>query len=143
MTLKGLFIRFTLFYISIAVLIGIGFYVLDLKSNSGVNIAALLSAVMWSCMSFANKNQRYFTPEEKKQVVIGMVLIDLAIQLMGVLLVFAAAGAAMPLGIAAIAFLFIGALHAACIYFFVGFSGKQYIKQLERQSKAANQAGGR
>lgn len=135
MTLKALLIRFALIYIAIAVVIGVGLTLFDIKGNSGVNIAALIGAVMWSCMSFANKNQRYFTPEEKKQAVIGMVAIDLLIQLLGVFLISAATGVAMPFGIAAIAFLVIGVLHAIAVYIFVGLAGRQYAKQLEHRAK--------
>lgn len=136
MTLKGLFIRFILIYIGIAVVISIGLAVFEIKGNSGINVAALIGAVMWSCLSFANKNRRYFTPQEKTQVVIGMVAVDLCVQLLGVVLIAAATGMAMPFGVAAIAFLFVGALHALAIYIFVGFAGKQYSKQLEHQAGA-------
>ena len=141
MTLKGFFIRFTLCYIGVSVLIATGFYVFGLKGNSGVNIAALLSSVLWACMSFANKNQRYFTPQEKKQAVIGMVLIDLCIQFIGVLLVLAGTGGAMPVGVAAIAFVVVGAIHALTIYVFVGIGGRQFAKQLERQARTQQEGG--
>jgi membrane protease YdiL (CAAX protease family) len=72
MSIPALLVRFTVIYVVLLVLIAVALNALGIKGNSGVNTAALLGAVMWTCFSFASKNKRYFSKEEKTRVVLGM-----------------------------------------------------------------------
>lgn len=129
MSLTSLFLRFTLIYVAILIVVSIALAAIGITGNSGVNTAALLSAVMWVCQSFAKKNSRYFSKEEKTRVVLGMLAIDLVLQTVLALAVAGAGSAKLTLGAVLFAIAFIGLLHAVVIYYFVGMTGKQYEKQ--------------
>jgi hypothetical protein len=130
MSMSGLFWRFALAYLVLLLGLGLGLNLLGVQSGSGINTAALLAAVMWVCMSFGKKNGRYFTREEKRGAVLGMLGIDVAIQLL-VTVVAAAAEWFGPtrgrpvVGAIAVVVIFVAVLHAAVIYFFVGMAGRQ------------------
>jgi len=129
MTLRGLLVRFTLIYIGLLIVIGVGFHLLGAKSGTSGNAGALIGAVMGSCLWFARANKRFFSPIEKRNVILSMIAIDLVFQtfVASALLLGVPGGigsAAMLFGI-----LFVGSLHALVIWFFVGWSGKQFAKE--------------
>jgi len=128
MSLLALFVRFTLIYIALLVALAVALSVLGVKGNSGFNTAALLGAVMWVCLSFAKKNGRYFSNQEKTRAVLGMLAIDTLLQ---AIVAFAVAGAA-GVGAMLFALAFVGLLHALVIYVFVVLTGKQYAKQVAK-----------
>ena len=129
MSIPKLLFRFGIAYLVLLVVVGVVLYLFGVPGNSGANTAALLGAVMWACLSFAQKNQRYFEGQEKRRVVLGMVVIDLVIQAAFTLGVAALDPRPLSLGALALVLLFLGALHALVIYFFIGLAGRQFAKQ--------------
>ena len=127
MTIPGLLARFGAAYLLLLVVIAVALNLLGVNSSVGANTAALLGAVMWVCMAFGKKNGRYFTREEKTRAVLGMLVVDLAIQAVFSVGVGLFAGASVAqLGPMLLVLLFVGVLHALVIWFFVGFAGKQH-----------------
>ncbi|MDP9995863.1 FtsH-binding integral membrane protein [Variovorax boronicumulans] len=136
MTLRGLLWRFAAAYVVLLIVVGVALNLAGASSSTGGNMAALLGTVAWVCMDFAKKNGRYFTPEEKKRAVLGMLVIDMAIQAVVTVAVGVFAGVTgLSLGPALLVLLFVGVLHALVIWFFVGFAGKQHAAAEARRNK--------
>lgn len=125
MKLSGVFGRFSLIYILLIIIAAIAMSYFGIASNSGINIAALAAATIFSCTSFGNKNQRYFTDQEKRKVVFGFILINLFIQ---ALIGFASLPNA-SVGVLLFSLGVVGVIHSIAIYFFVGIPKKALIKQ--------------
>ena len=132
MSLKSLLVRFALIYVGLLITIGVAFAAFGAKSSTAGNTGALIGAVMGACMWFTHANKRDFLPAEKRNAVLGMVAIDIALQTLAA----AAALRSMPsaLGSKAMLFgiLFAGLLHAGVIWYFTGWAGKQVAKDLAR-----------
>lgn len=127
MTLRGLLWRFAAAYLVLLVVVALALNLAGASSSTSGNVAALLGAVMWVCMDFGKKNGRYFTSEEKKRAIAGMLVIDMAMQAVLTVSVGLSSGApALSLGPMSMVLLFIGVLHALVIWAFVGIAGKQY-----------------
>lgn len=47
-------------------LVLIGFGIIGVKPNSGVNAGVLIGAIFWPCLAFGEKNARYFAPDERR-----------------------------------------------------------------------------
>ena len=77
MKLSGVFGRFSLIYIALMIIAAVVMSYFEIASNSGINIGILAGATMLSCTSFAKKNERYFTNQEKRKVVFGFIIINL------------------------------------------------------------------
>ncbi|QNK70607.1 ABZJ_00895 family protein [Variovorax sp. PAMC26660] len=136
MTLRGLLCRFAAAYVVLLVVVAVVLNLAGASSHTSGNVAALLAAVTWVCMDFAKKNGRYFMPEEKKRAVLGMLVIDLAMQAAVTVAAGPLSGVpALSLGPTALVLLFVGVLHAAVIWFFVGFAGKQHAAAEARRNK--------
>lgn len=136
MTLRGLLWRFAAAYVVLLVVVGVALSLAGASSSTGGNMAALLGTVTWVCMDFAKKNGRYFTSEEKKRAILGMLAIDMAMQAVLTVAVVLFAGAArLSLGPALLVLLFVGVLHTLVIWFFVGFAGKQHAAAEARRNK--------
>jgi hypothetical protein len=125
MKLSGVFGRFSLIYIVLILIAAFVMSYFDITSNTGINIAVLASATMFSCTSFAKKNQRYFTKQEKIKVVFGFIFINLFIQ---ALIGFASLPSTSP-GVLLFSLGMVGIIHSIAIYFFVGIPKKGLIKQ--------------
>jgi len=125
MKLSGVFGRFSLIYIALMIIAAVVMSYFEIASNSGINIGILAGATMLSCTSFAKKNERYFTNQEKRKVVFGFIIINLFIQgLIGF--------ASLPdasVGVLLFSLLAVGVIHSIAIYFFVGIPKKGLIKQ--------------
>ena len=133
MSITAVLTRFAFIYAGLLVVGAITLSVLSVKSNSGINTALLIAAVMWPCLSFARSNQRYFTPREKSQVVWGMLAIDLVVQGALSFLLLLGTGSQITFTPWTLAILLIAVVHAAVIYFFVGFTGKQFEKEIAKR----------
>ena len=127
MGMSGVFIRFAVAYVVLSIGLTVGLALMKVMPNSGITVAVLLGAVMWPGMTFAQKNGRYFTADEKWRVVMGMLLIDLLLQLV---IATPQLGALrkLPLGAMLGGAAFIAVLHAAVLYFAVALTGKFLVK---------------
>jgi phosphatidylglycerophosphate synthase len=124
MKLSGVFGRFSLIYILLMIIAAIVMSYFEIASNSGVNISILAGATIFSCTSFAKKNERYFTNKEKRKVVFGFILINLLIQgLIG----FASLSDA-SVGVLLFPLVAVGVIHSIYIYFIVGITKKVLVK---------------
>lgn len=132
MSIAALLLRFGIAYVVLLVVVGVLLHLFGIQGNSGANTAALLGAVMWACLSFAKKNERYFSKNEKRRAVLGMVAIDLVIQAGFSFALAALDPRPLPFGGLVLVLLFLGVLHAAVIYFFVGLAGRQFAKQVAK-----------
>lgn len=129
MSISGLLLRFAGVYIALLLCLAIVFGLLGLKTNTGINAGALVTAVLGACFWFASKNKRYLKPSEKRSAVFGMWAIDLGLQIIMALAAGAVAGIQLSLGPMLVGASFVGLLHAAVIYFTVGLAGNEYVKQ--------------
>jgi hypothetical protein len=136
--ISGVFIRYLAAYVGLTILVLVGFGLVGVKPNSGVNAGVLIGAVFWPCLAFGEKNGRYFAPAEKVRVVWGMIAIDLVLQLLVALPVLAS-GKSLPLAALLAGTAFVMALHALAIYFSVWYAGKLFAKQ---QAQKLAKAGG-
>lgn len=141
MSLAGLLLRFGIAYVVLAVVVGVGLGAAGVRAHPGINMAVLLASVAWACLSFARKNRRYLTRLEKTRVVAGMIAIDVGLQL-GVLALLPPLrdepdpGARLWAGLGGL-FTFVALLHAAAIYWFVGWAGRLHAKQAARHAATA------
>lgn len=137
MSILGVFIRFFFTYIALMLAIATAFYFLGITSNSGINVAILMGAVLWPCMAFGKKNGRYFNSAEKTKVVWGMIGINLAIQLLFSASAFNT-GARLHTGLLLGVLAFVGVIHSLVIYYFVGQAGKWLEKQQAKKAAASS-----
>jgi hypothetical protein len=135
MSISGMLLRFTGIYIAVLIVAGLLLTALGLKSSSGANTAALIGAVLGSCAWFANKNDRFLEPQERKAAIWGMCSINIVLQMLIAMTVGAAARAPFTPMIVAIAF--VGLVQSALIYFMVGAAAKQHAKQHATQVSSA------
>jgi peptidoglycan/LPS O-acetylase OafA/YrhL len=138
LTLPALLRRFAAAYLVLLAVVAVALHLAGAASNTSGNVAALLTAVTWVCMDFAKKNGRYFTPDEKKRAILGMLAIDVLMQVVVTFAISRFAGAPFL----ALVLLFVAALHAAVIWFFVGFAGKQYAAAEARRASGNNNTNG-
>ena len=129
MTVLGLLARFFIFYILLILTIGTALNYLGINGGSAVNLGILLFLIFWLCESYGKKNNRFFTGKEKSAVVIGMIIIDVILQI--VFATVAIAQREVSLGAEA---LIIGMgitviIHSIMIYIFVGVTKKLLIKK--------------
>jgi len=129
MTIKSLLIRFFLSYVALLIIVGITLSYLGIKGGSWANTGILIGLLYWVCMSFGQKNKRYFTKNEKIATVIGIIVIDLVVQALLTTSALSSQGRNISLGSLAFALSFVGLLHAVMIYYFVSSSKKILIKQ--------------
>ena len=129
MTILGVLGRFALIYIVLIIIAGIIFNYLGISSSGGVNIGILLGTLCWVCTAFAKKNGRFFDKSEKTKVIAGFIIINILIQ--GVFSTAALVGSKQEVSVLMMLFVlgFVGLLHAAAIYFFIGVVQKSLIKQ--------------
>lgn len=130
MSLRNFLLQFTLIYVGLLVALSLALALFSIKSGSSGNTAALLAAVMWSCLRFAQANKRYFNSAEKRNAVLGMLVIDVGLH------TFVAA-ALLPwneaydvAGALLFGVFFVSVLHALVIWVFVGLAGKQFAKHV-------------
>jgi len=127
-TIKELLVWFGILYFLLLIVGAVVIQAIGLKSSSGVNVAALLAAVMINCSSYGKKNGFYLDKDEKTKVVLGMIAIDMLLQLVFTLLTLPGAGKPVSLAIILGVLAFVGALHGIAIYVFVGMVEKQLEK---------------
>ena len=129
MTVKGLLFRFFVGYLGLLIVAGLVLNHFGIKGGSWVNTGILIGIIFWVCMSFGQKNRRYFTKSEKTATVLGIIAIDLLLQF--VLSVATISGSNLNVGAGPLIFalVFVGLLHSILIYYFVGSCEKHLIKQ--------------
>jgi hypothetical protein len=115
MSVPGLLLRFAVIYVLLLAGIAVAFSVLGLKSNSGVNSAALIGAVLGACSWFGSKNGRFLEARERKSAILGMWGIDVGLQVVVAMAVGAASGTRLPLMPMLLATAFIGLVHGVLI----------------------------
>ena len=128
MNISGVLIRYLAAYVGLTVSVLVGFGLIGVKPNSGVNTGVLIGAVFWPCLAFGEKNVRYFSRAERVRVVWGMIAIDLMLQMVVAFPVLAL-GNSLPFIPLLAGTAFVMALHALVIYFLVWYSGKLFAKQ--------------
>lgn len=128
MTIKGVLWRFALAYTAALFAAGYIVRLLGFESSTGLNIAILASCVWWICTAFGKANGRYFTSREKAAVVVGLILVDVALQFLGTFAALSQKAAALNSDALMFALALVGLLHAVGIYFFVGAAGRHAVK---------------
>ena len=121
MTVKDVFIRFLLTYVALNI---VSLLIKHIGLHIGfVGIFILIGSTLYACDSFAKKNKRYFTDKEKKQVVIGLILINFLIE--GIFLGISAMAGTFSLSgtVLVIALGLLVTINPLIIYIFVGFAG--------------------
>jgi hypothetical protein len=128
LTVKGFLLRFFLSYFVLLVVAGLTLSHFGIKGGSWVNTGILIGLVYWGCMSFGQKNGRYFTKNEKIVIVLGVIAIDLLLQFVFSVAAVSALKAGTGAGPLIFALGFVGLLHALLIYYFVGLCEKHLTK---------------
>ncbi|CAG2160825.1 ABZJ_00895 family protein [Cupriavidus numazuensis] len=129
MSLKGFFIRFTVAYVVLLAAITVTLGLFDIDAGSAGSIGALAAAVTWSSFSFARINNRSFDREEKRYAVLGMVGINIVVQVLGISVLVAAEPNRIAPGAMLFGILFAALAHGVLIWFFVGLAEKQFAQQ--------------
>lgn len=132
MSVQGLLIRFFLIYMSLSTVVSGTLALLGFEGGS-VNPAVLLGSVLLACQWFARRNKRYFTPAEKRNAILGMLAVDMAVETAGVV-VGTGSSSGIVLRSMLLGGLIVGVLHGALVWFFVGFAGKQFAKEFASRS---------
>lgn len=137
MSIPKLLLRFALVYLGLLIGVTIVLLLLQLGSMTAVRVVALLTAVMVVCQSFAKRNGRYFSRQEKLQALAGMTAIDVVLQVAGSLLAFHQAGmmeaGTMNVGAFLAVIGFLTLIDVAVILFFMWLVGRQFAKDQARQ----------
>lgn len=128
MTIKAVLLKFFLSYFALTVIAGMAISHFGIESNHGVNIGILAGCIFWVCADFGRKNRRYFSSKEKKAVVLGMIAIDLLLQLFGLAIVILAQTTVSNLNVLIFVSVFICAVHAIFIYYMAGLPKKFLLK---------------
>jgi len=137
MTISGVLWRFAGVYVVLMIAASVALRLLGINTNSGVNTGILIGAVLWPCMAFGRKNNRYFTASEKSKVLWGMIGINLLLQLLVGAGVLAAEGKLSAGALKfAILFVSVGMLHSLAIAYLVWLGGKLLDEQVQRQAAA-------
>lgn len=124
MTIKDVLIRFSVTYL---ILIFSLFLINALLSYFGiapigsVGIVILIGAILYTCQTFAKKNDRYFTAKEKKHVVIGFIIINYIIE--GIITVVSGITNSLAGNVLLISFGMVLIINPLLIYIFVGIAG--------------------
>jgi len=129
MTLPQFFLRFTTVYIAAIVIAVVVVSVLGIRGHIGVNTAAVWAAAVWACQMFARKNGRYFYPYEQWCAVLGMVGIDVSIQVVMMVGFVFLSGAALQLSAALYALALVTLLHAVGMALVVLLGGALYARR--------------
>lgn len=142
MTLRQLFLHFTLAFIAGLVGLGVLASLLGIDPSTHINTAALAGASLYACSRFGEKNKRRLTAAEERKAWTGMLAIDLGIQLMfAALMALAGLMPAFFSGAMLLALAVVGLLHAALVIAMVKSAGRLFDKtQAAQQRKAAKQA---
>jgi len=134
MSISGVLIRFLGAYVVLMIgasnvlrLLGIT------SSNMGVDTAVLIGAVLWSCRAFGVKNNRYFTAPEKTKVILGLIVVDLSLQIFLAWIILAITGEVMKISTLAFALVVVAVLHSLVIVCFVDVGSKLVAKHLQKQ----------
>lgn len=128
MSITKLLFRFFLVYLVLMVVAAVVLSYFGIQGNSGVNIGILIGSLYYVCMEFGKKNNRYFTKNEKLSVVIGLILINIFVQLALTLAYMTATNTNFGSTILVFSVGFIGLLHGLLIYYMVGSIGRTLIK---------------
>lgn len=129
MTTKAVLLRFFLAYTALIIVTGLVMNHFGIKGNTGINFGILAGCIFWVCGSFGKKNGRYFSNKEKTVVVVGLIAIDLVLQLVFGAAALSQSPTGIHLGALVFAVGFIGILHTIAIYVFVGMTKKMLVKQ--------------
>jgi hypothetical protein len=145
MSISGVLVRFLGAYLELFIIFTLVVAVLMLLGmhRTGVLDAFIvIGAVLWACAAFGKKNQRYFTAQEKRKVIGGMISIDLLLMLPVVAWLLhmetvmkpdISTSALMLLGI--IGIIIEEILHAIIIMYFVNVVGKRMVnKRLQKMA---------
>lgn len=129
MSLRKFLLQFAVAYVILLAVIGLVLEQFTIKSGAGMNSATLVTAILWSCLRFAQTNKRYFDALEKRKAVLGMLAIDIGLQTLVSATLIPWGSAVSAVGALLVGVFMVAALHAVVIWFFVGFAGKQFVKQ--------------
>lgn len=130
MSMQAFLIRFFLIYAGLSAAASIAMILLGVEGHSAVSTGVLIGSVMWVSHWFARRNKRYFTSVEKRNTVLGIVLIDLALQTVGAAVALSGEPAGLSVGSLLFGVLIVGAFRGVAVWFFVGFLGKQFATQV-------------
>ena len=124
MTIKGVFIRFSLTYIVLIIALLIINSFLEywgISPIGSIGFMLLITSTMYACDAFAKKNKRYFSPEEKKKIIIGFIIVSILIEV----ILMAISGMASKLGGNGLLIVFgiMLIFNPLLIYIFVGLVG--------------------
>ena len=129
MTVKGLLLRFLLIYFMLLSLGGLIIDYFNIQAGSWINISILIGLVYWLCISFGKKNKRYFTKNEKRATILGIVTIDMLLQLIVGIVYIYSTNTKLNSAVLVTIISSIGLLHILIVYYLVGSIKKILIKQ--------------
>lgn len=125
MTIKGFLIRFSIAYFTLVLISVLMSLYLDIKGGILLGTAILFGAIYWAYLEFGKQNKRNFTKNEKFAAVVGIIVVDLSLQIaFSLVAVFLGESTIGFIHQVVFGFLIVGSLHALVIYYFVKSSDK-------------------
>lgn len=129
MSITGVLVRFTVFYILAIIIAGAVMNYFNIENISGINIGILIVLIMLIGESFAKKNGRYFNKSESIKVILGFIFINILIQIIFALAALTGQDKQASLSIIVFSISLVGCLHAIAIIIFVKLTEKNLIKR--------------
>jgi hypothetical protein len=124
----GICIKFAVYYLLLSVAIGVVVGLIGLQSRHGSSSGALLGATLICCNRFWTVNGRYFTKNEKRKVLIGLSLANLAIQLGFTLLLLKVIAIPFSAKLITVIVIVAGVIQPVGIYFIIRMTGTRLMK---------------
>lgn len=130
MNLQNFLFRFFLVYTGLMIAAWFVLVLLRVSNFIGLDAAMLFGAITIVSTQFAKKNGRYFSSDEKTKAILGMLSIDLAIQLLlSVLPAVLPGGRLLSPLMLAFMLAVVGILHFLAIFLFVTIERRFLVKR--------------
>jgi hypothetical protein len=133
MSIRSLLARFASIYLVLLLALAGVMSLFGVRSPAG-GTAVLIGTVLGCCLWFGRRNGRNFTRSEWRTALIGMLLVDIAIQFLFTMPLMALEEG-IDLRAVALGLAFVALLHAAAIWVFIGLARQLIAKQLRAEDR--------
>lgn len=129
MSLRQFLVRFALIHAVLLTALSLLLSMFGAQRPTAGSTPVLIGVVIGCCVWFGRANRRWFTRDERRDAVLGMLVIDTVLQALFTLPLLAQQGS-VAAGAILFGLAFVAMLHFAAIWVFVGFAGKLVARQL-------------
>lgn len=127
MTVRGVIIRFSIYYPILIILASLVIKLSGLKLGSGINVGVVVFILILLVEKFAKGNKRYFDKKEFNNVFAGVLLLDIFYQVLFLLL--SGPYPASSIYYLIFSLILISSLHGIVIYAILKFMKKNLLKR--------------